>query len=68
MFMKFQDVESDFRIIPKIKVNFLNESISEDTFYVNMEAFKVPKGKNNWFEMYSKTTMDLKSRFNVTED
>ena len=68
MFMKFQDVESDFLILPKIKVNFLNESISVDTYYMNMEAFKVPKGKNNWFEMYSKTTMDLKSRFNVTED
>ena len=66
--MKFQDVESDFLILPKVKVNFLNESIFVDTYFMNMEPFKVPPGKNNWFEMYSKTTMDLKSRFNVTED
>ena len=67
MFMKFQNVTQDFRIRPKIKIDFLNGTIHADTFYMNLEYFPVKEGKNNWFELYSTVYMDLMSRFDVTQ-
>jgi len=70
LFVKYIGAHETFNVKTHIHVNFLDETISSETYYMQFIKLHIPaeNGENEWFEIGGMVLMDMISIFNPTDD